>query len=240
MPARLHGGRHDAGEHGDRGQVAGPPRRLPRRADRPQRKNSPRLAVRPDQVKAVLAIVDAAKKDVYFHGLATAGQIERVVATKFPGAAGRNWCGRPCSWSRVLLAGQEVGLVPHRGHRQARAAQDDRQGVGGGRRRDGPELRRAMGRNRSLWRNRRRRTCCWSSAATCRACGSRAIESSPIRRATGGVAHRRGTEAGQRVEGARPGHGTRRNGGHLRRRRHEPLQLPRLRLLVAGHRAVGS
>ena len=46
-------------------------------------------------------------------------------------------------------------------------------------------------------------------------------------------------EPGQRAEETRPGDGTRRNGRHLRQRRHEPLQLPRLRLLVAGHRAVG-
>ena len=42
----------------------------------------------------------------------------------------------------------------------------------------------------------------------------------------------------ERAQGARPGDGTRRDGGPLRGRRHEPLQLPRLRLLVAGDRAV--
>ena len=56
----------------------------------PERSDSPRLAVRSDQVNAVLAIVDAAKKDIYFHGLATVEEIDRVVTTKFPGGVGRD------------------------------------------------------------------------------------------------------------------------------------------------------
>ncbi|MGA2796688.1 MAG: sigma factor-like helix-turn-helix DNA-binding protein [Thermoguttaceae bacterium] len=43
-----------------------------------------RLAVRPDQVDAVQAIADLAKKEVYFHGLATVARIERMIARRYP------------------------------------------------------------------------------------------------------------------------------------------------------------
>ena len=41
-----------------------------------------RIAVRPDQVEAVQAIADLAKKEVYFHGLATVARLERIVARR--------------------------------------------------------------------------------------------------------------------------------------------------------------
>ena len=43
-----------------------------------------RLAVQPKEVEATMAIVDLAKKEIYFHGLATVETIERIVAEKFP------------------------------------------------------------------------------------------------------------------------------------------------------------
>ncbi len=41
-----------------------------------------RLVIRPDQLPAVLAVVDLAKKEVYFHGLARVEQIERAIAAQ--------------------------------------------------------------------------------------------------------------------------------------------------------------
>ena len=49
------------------------------------RKGSPRLAVRAGQVEATPMIADAAKKDVYFHGLTTIERIQRLAAAKFAG-----------------------------------------------------------------------------------------------------------------------------------------------------------
>jgi hypothetical protein len=43
-----------------------------------------RMAVRPDQVDAVQAIVDLAKKEIYFHGLTTVVRIERMIARRYP------------------------------------------------------------------------------------------------------------------------------------------------------------
>ena len=101
------------------------------------RKGSPRLAVRAGQVEATPMIADAAKKDVYFHGLATIERIQRLAAAKFAGGVsgelveqtlrlveGFSWLDEKSGWFRI------------RGDRQARAAEDDRQGVGGGRRGD--------------------------------------------------------------------------------------------------------
>ena len=96
---RLDGHRHAAGERGHRREAAGPAR--PSSAwsrSIPSKRNGPRLAVRADQVNAVLAIVDAAKKDVYFHGLAT---IERDRARRwppsFPARRPTSWWPRPCN-----------------------------------------------------------------------------------------------------------------------------------------------
>ena len=47
-----------------------------------------RLAVRPKQVDAAPAIVDTAKKDIYFHGLATVGAIHRTVSQHYHGRVG--------------------------------------------------------------------------------------------------------------------------------------------------------
>jgi hypothetical protein len=42
------------------------------------------MVVRPEQVNAVGAIADQAKKEVYFHGLATLARMERGIARRFP------------------------------------------------------------------------------------------------------------------------------------------------------------
>ncbi len=51
------------------------------------RERDARLAVRPAQAEAVPIIVDAARKAVYFHGLATVEQIERECSAKTSGRA---------------------------------------------------------------------------------------------------------------------------------------------------------
>jgi len=48
-----------------------------------------RMAVHPDQVAPAMAIVDLAKKDLYFHGLGTVEKIEKLTAQKFPGCTDR-------------------------------------------------------------------------------------------------------------------------------------------------------
>ena len=116
-------------------------------------KDSPRLAVRAEAVDAVLAIVDAAKKAIYFHGLATVGRIERLVAARFPDCVGPELVrANPAAGRRLRVARRSLGLVPHPGHRPAWPAQDDRQSAGGRRRVSVGQLRAAMGRNRRMWK----------------------------------------------------------------------------------------
>ena len=119
----------------------------------PEEKNSPCLVVRSDQVNAVLAIVDAARKDVYFHGLATVDEIDRFVSAKFPGGVGRNlvaetlqlvegfqWLDKKSGWFRLEGIGKH-GL-PKTIDKILSVAGEVTAG----------ELRAAMARNRRLWR----------------------------------------------------------------------------------------
>jgi hypothetical protein len=119
----------------------------------PEREDGPRLAVRSSQINVVLAIVDAAKKDVYFHGLATTDEIERAVAQKFPGAATRDlvaetlqlvegfsWLDKKSGWFRFQGIGKH-GLPKTIEKVLSVAGQAT---VG--------QLRTAMSRNRRLWR----------------------------------------------------------------------------------------
>jgi len=119
----------------------------------PDQKDSPRLAVRPDQVNAVPAIADVAKKDVYFHGLATVEQIERVVAAKFPDCVeaelvrqtvrligGFCWLEERSGWFRIQDIGKH-GLPKTIDKVLAVAGEVTVE-----------QLRVAMGRNRRLWK----------------------------------------------------------------------------------------
>ena len=45
------------------------------------------MAVLPEQVDAVPAIADLAKKEVYFHGLSTIARLERIIARRYPADA---------------------------------------------------------------------------------------------------------------------------------------------------------
>ncbi len=67
--------------------------------------------------------------------------------------------------------------------------------------------------------------------------GDRIISDPPARLAESRLTGR-GSQARQSAESPRPGDGTRRDGRPLRGRGHEPLQFPRLRLLVAGDHPV--
>ncbi|MGA2034380.1 MAG: sigma factor-like helix-turn-helix DNA-binding protein [Thermoguttaceae bacterium] len=51
----------------------------------PHQKDSPLLAVHSGQAHVVSAVVDAARKDAYFHGLAAVDEIQRALAVKFAG-----------------------------------------------------------------------------------------------------------------------------------------------------------
>ncbi|MEN6450004.1 MAG: sigma factor-like helix-turn-helix DNA-binding protein [Thermoguttaceae bacterium] len=73
-----------------------------------------RIAVRPEQDKAVAAIVDLAKKEVYFHGLTTVARIDRAVSSRLGIRAGSElvrqtlslidglrWLDQPAGWFRL-------------------------------------------------------------------------------------------------------------------------------------------
>ena len=75
-----------------------------------------RLVIRPDQSDAVLAIVDLARKDAYFHGLAKVEEIERAIVVhegqRVTQALVRQtlrlmdgfcWLDEPAGWFRLLL-----------------------------------------------------------------------------------------------------------------------------------------
>jgi hypothetical protein len=134
-------------------------RLLGRRADfrvvriDPERKHSPRLAVRPEQVDAVPAIADAAKKDVYFHGLATARQVEKSLAARFPGCIGPElvrqtlqlvkgfaWLEEKSGW--FLIEGIGKHGLPKTVDKVLAVAEAVTVG----------QLRTAMARNRRLWK----------------------------------------------------------------------------------------
>jgi len=112
-----------------------------------------RLAVRPDQVDATLAIVDQAKKEAYFHGLTTAENVEQAIAQRFPDCADRNlviqtlklidgftWLDEGTGWFR---------LVPIAKHGLPKAI-DKILAVAG--RVTVSEMHTAMCRNRRLWK----------------------------------------------------------------------------------------
>jgi hypothetical protein len=73
-----------------------------------------RLAIRPDQEKAALAAVDVAKKEIYFHGLATIKQIQLAIAAPGNDPDGEKlvreavsllegfcWLDEPAGWFRL-------------------------------------------------------------------------------------------------------------------------------------------
>ena len=111
-----------------------------------------RLAVRPDQEKAVAAVVDLAKKEVYFHGLTTVARIERAVSARLGSRAGGGlvrqtlslmdglrWLDQSAGWFR--LASIERHGLPK--------AIDKVLAVAGAV--TVPALRQALSRNRRLW-----------------------------------------------------------------------------------------
>ena len=79
-------------------KLLGRPVRFPSRQDhRPSSRGDSRLVIRPDQLDAVLATIDLAKKEVYFHGLVTVKQILRAIPPPLAvrNQAQRTWCGKP-------------------------------------------------------------------------------------------------------------------------------------------------
>jgi len=115
--------------------------------------DSDRLAVRPDEVDATMAIVDLAKKEIYFHGLATVGAIEEAVAEKFsrgmvrnlvgavlPLVEGFSWLDEEAGWFRLLTIAKH-GLPKAIDKILAVA---DKVSIA--------EMRTAMSRNRRLWK----------------------------------------------------------------------------------------
>jgi hypothetical protein len=112
-----------------------------------------RLAVRPEQVEATLAIVDLARKETYFHGLSTAGGIERAVSEAFPGRVGPDLVGRTLSliegFSWLDERSGWFRLLPIAKHGLPKAI-DKILAVAG--EVTVTEMRRAMSRNRRLWK----------------------------------------------------------------------------------------
>ena len=117
-----------------------------------------RLVIRPDQLDAVLAAIDQAKKEVYFHGLATVKQIaqaiskpplvisqggggcEQLVRQTLMLMDGFCWLDEPAGWFRLL--GIEKHGLPK--------AIDKVLAVAGAV--TAAQLRAAPGRNRRLWK----------------------------------------------------------------------------------------
>lgn len=112
-----------------------------------------RLVVRPDQLDAVLAIADLAKKEVYFHGLARLEDVEQVmigrdgqrvglelVRQTLPLMDGFRWLDETTGWFR-LLSIRKHGLPKaiDKVLAVARAV-------------TASQLRAALGRNRRLWK----------------------------------------------------------------------------------------
>ena len=112
-----------------------------------------RLAVRPEQVAATSAIVDLAKKEVYFHGLSMVKDIERMSSEKSPGRVGQelvvqtlmlikgfSWLQQKSGWFQLLPIAKH-GLPK---------AIDKILAVAG--EVTVSQMRKAMARNRRLWR----------------------------------------------------------------------------------------
>ena len=109
--------------------------------------------MRADQVEVAPVVADVAKKEVYFHGLATAEQIERLVAAKFPGAVGPelvrqtlplvdgfSWLDERSGWFRIQGIGKH-GLPKTIDKVLAVAGSVSVR-----------QLRAAVGRNRRMWK----------------------------------------------------------------------------------------
>jgi hypothetical protein len=112
-----------------------------------------KLAVEPGQADVPPSVVESAKKEIYYHGLATVKQIERTLARKFPGRAstvlvsevlqliaGFCWLDRQRGWFRLLSVSQ---------HGLPRAIDKILAVAGEVRVRD---LRAAVGRNHRMWK----------------------------------------------------------------------------------------
>jgi len=112
-----------------------------------------RLAARPAQVDATLAIVDLARKETYFHGLSTAAGIGQMISERFPGCAGPelvtqtlqlvegfSWLDEASGWFRLLPISKH-GLPK---------AIDKILAVAG--KVTVSQMREAMSRNRRLWK----------------------------------------------------------------------------------------
>ena len=113
-----------------------------------------RLAVTPEQVEAVPSIVDLARKEIYFHGLSTVAQIERLAAEKHPDRVGPRlvaetlplvdgfaWLDEPGGWFR-LRSIEKHGLPKTIEKILAVAGEVTVS-----------QMRAAMGRNRRLWKD---------------------------------------------------------------------------------------
>ena len=147
-----------------------------------------RLVIRPDQLDTVSAIVDLAKKEVYFHGLATVEQIAGALSDRLKGAVaeaalikatllrmeGFCWLDEASGWFRLL---------PICRHGLPKAI-DKTLAVAGAV--TVAQLRRRWPAIVVCGKSRRRKTCCWRSAARCPRCASRGIVSFPTGRAIGG------------------------------------------------------
>jgi hypothetical protein len=112
-----------------------------------------RLVIRPDQLRAVLASVNLAKKEVYFHGLTTVQRIQRAISTRYGSRAGPDlarqtlpllsgfcWLDEPTGWFR-LRSVERHGLPRAIDKALAVAGSVS---IG--------ELRTALRRNRRLWK----------------------------------------------------------------------------------------
>ena len=113
---------------------------------------SDKMAVRPGQLNASMAIADLAKKEAYFRGLSTVDSINRIVSRKFPGGAGLvlvretlpllegfRWLDEKSGWFRLCPISRH-GL-PKAIDKVLSVAGEIRVG----------ELRAALGRNRRMW-----------------------------------------------------------------------------------------
>jgi hypothetical protein len=113
-----------------------------------------RLAVRPEQVDLVLAIVDAAKKEIYFHGLSTVERIAALMSAKFPGRAARELVGRTLplvqGFSWLKQGSGWFRLLPISKHGLPKTI-DKILAVAG--EVTVAQMRTALGRNRRLWKD---------------------------------------------------------------------------------------
>jgi len=113
-----------------------------------------RLAVRSEEVNAALAIADLAKKQVYFHGLATVKQIQERVSRKFPGRAGPQLVRETLrlidgfSWLHEEQGWFRIGPITKHGLPKV---VDKILAVAG--EVTVSQMRMAMSRNRRLWKN---------------------------------------------------------------------------------------